>query len=96
MQGADDFMTTGKIPIYSVSSGKIELVEPVERTDAEWKAILPPQTFEIARKKGTEPAFTGSYYKTHDEGIYQCACCGTDLFDSKLHCPGCKGKRQTL
>lgn len=76
-------MTSGKIPIYSAATGKVELVEPIEKTDAEWKAILPPNTYEVARGKGTEPAFTGAYYNTHDEGIYRCACCGTDLFDSK-------------
>ena len=77
-------MTPGKIPIYSSAAGKVELVEPVEKTETEWRAILPPQTFEVARGKGTEPAFTGAYYKTHDDGIYQCACCGTDLFDAKF------------
>jgi len=76
-------MTSGKIPIYSAATGKVELVEPIEKTDAEWQAILPPNTYEVARGKGTEPAFTGAYYNTHDEGIYRCACCGTDLFDSK-------------
>jgi peptide-methionine (R)-S-oxide reductase len=76
-------MTTGKIPIYSAATGKVDRVAPVEKTDAEWRSILPALTFEIARKKGTEPAFTGAYHDTHDNGIYQCACCGTDLFDSK-------------
>ena len=76
-------MTAGKIPIYSSATGKVELVEPVEKTEAEWRSILPPRTFEVARGKGTEPAFTGAYHNTHDDGIYQCACCGTDLFDSK-------------
>jgi peptide-methionine (R)-S-oxide reductase len=75
-------MVTGKIPIYSATTRKIELVEPVEKTETEWKAILPPGTFEVARLKGTEPAFTGVYYNTHIDGIYRCACCGTDLFDS--------------
>jgi peptide-methionine (R)-S-oxide reductase len=76
-------MTSKKIPIYSGATGKVELVEPVEKTESEWRSILPPQTFEVARGKGTEPAFTGAYHTTHDDGIYQCACCGTDLFDSK-------------
>jgi peptide-methionine (R)-S-oxide reductase len=76
-------MATGKIPIYSAATGKVDLVEPVEKTEKEWKAILSPNTFEVARQKGTEPAFSGTYYKTHYDGVYQCACCGTDLFDSK-------------
>ncbi len=73
----------GKIPIYSSATGKVELVEPVEKTEPDQASILPPRTFEVARGKGTEPAFTGAYHHTHDDGIYQCACCGTDLFDSK-------------
>jgi peptide-methionine (R)-S-oxide reductase len=76
-------MTSRKIPIYSAAAGKVELVEPVEKTEKEWKEILPPVTFEIARRRGTEPAFTGAYHNTHDDGIYPCACCGTDLFDSR-------------
>lgn len=76
-------MVTGKIPIYFTATGKTELVDMIEKTDDEWKAILPPQTFEVARKQGTEPAFTGAYHDTHRDGIYQCACCGTDLFDSQ-------------
>jgi len=73
----------GKIPIYSSGKRTIEMVDPVNKTDAEWKAALPPLTYEVARRKGTEPAFTGAYFNTHDDGIYQCACCGTDLFDAK-------------
>jgi peptide-methionine (R)-S-oxide reductase len=76
-------MATRKIPIYSVATGRTELLDPVEKTEKEWKEILPPDTFEVARRKGTEPAFTGAYYNTHDDGIYRCACCGTDLFDSR-------------
>jgi peptide-methionine (R)-S-oxide reductase len=76
-------MTPGKIPIYSSMTGKVDLVDPVVKTDAEWRSILPSLTFEVARGKGTEPAFTGAYHNTHDDGIYQCACCGTDLFDSR-------------
>ena len=76
-------MTPGKIPIYSSATGKVELVEPVVKTTAEWKSILSAKTFEVAREKGTEPAFTGAYYNTHDDGMYRCACCGTELFDAK-------------
>ena len=67
-------MTAGKIPIYSSLTGKVELVEPFEKTEAEWRSILPLQTFEVARRQGTEPAFTGAYHNTHDDGIYRCAC----------------------
>lgn len=70
------------IPILNARTGKIEEVSPVEKTDEEWKAILTPQQFRVARKKGTETAFTGKYHDFHEKGIYQCVCCGTDLFRS--------------
>lgn len=73
----------GKIAIYSSVTGKVELVDPVVKTEAEWQAILPPRTFEITRRKSTETPFTGEYYNTFEDGIYQCSNCGTDLFDSK-------------
>jgi peptide-methionine (R)-S-oxide reductase len=70
----------GKVPIYSVATGKVEPVDRVVKTDAEWKKILDPVTYEVARKAGTEPAFTGKYHALHEKGLFQCACCGTDLF----------------
>jgi peptide-methionine (R)-S-oxide reductase len=54
----------------------------VQKTDEEWRAQLTPEQYRIARKKGTEPAFTGAYWKTHDAGTYACVCCGTPLFRS--------------
>jgi len=74
---------SSKIPIYSVESGKIEFKDKIEKTDDEWKEILTPQQFDVARKKGTELAFTGKYHDCHEDGIYQCVCCDIDLFDSK-------------
>ena len=71
-----------KVPIYFVKTGKVELVEPVEKTDEEWQKILTPEQFHVARKKGTEAAFSGKYHDFHEKGLYQCVCCGTDLFSS--------------
>jgi peptide-methionine (R)-S-oxide reductase len=71
------------VPIYSVKSGKVELVEKIVKTDDEWKKILSKESYNVARQQGTELAFTGKYHDCHDDGIYQCICCGTDLFDSK-------------
>ena len=72
-----------KIKIYSSLTGKVELMEKVEKTDKEWKEILTPKQFDVARKKGTEMAFTGKYHDCHEDGIYRCVCCDIDLFDSK-------------
>jgi peptide-methionine (R)-S-oxide reductase len=55
----------------------------VHKTEEEWKKLLTPEQFEITRKKGTERAFTGEYYDCKEEGIYQCVCCGADLFSSE-------------
>jgi len=71
-----------RIRIFSVTSGRVEEVDPVTRSDEEWQKILTPEQFSVARKKGTEYAFTGKYHATKDPGIYRCVCCGTDLFDS--------------
>lgn len=54
----------------------------VEKSDAEWKAELSPEQYEIMRKKGTERAFTGKYWDCHDKGVYKCAGCGAELFES--------------
>ena len=58
------------------------MVDKVTKSDAEWKKELTPEQFEIARKKGTERAFTGKYWDNHADGMYRCACCGTPLFDA--------------
>lgn len=71
-----------KIPIYSVKTGKTELREKIIKTDDEWKEILTAEQFNVARKKGTELAFTGKYHDCHEDGIYRCVCCDIDLFDS--------------
>jgi len=62
--------------------GVVEM-EKVVKSDAEWKQLLTPEQYEVARRKGTERAFTGKYANNHADGIYKCVCCGTDLFDSK-------------
>lgn len=56
--------------------------EKVVKTDAEWRAMLTPEQYEVCRKRGTERAFTGQYWNCHDDGIYRCACCGAELFRS--------------
>jgi peptide-methionine (R)-S-oxide reductase len=51
-------------------------------TNAEWKKILPPALYRVAREKGTEPAFTGKYWNSDQKGTYYCAVCGNKLFRS--------------
>jgi len=58
-------------------------VEKIKKTDAEWRAQLSPESYQVTRQKGTERAFTGKYNKNKADGVYTCICCGTALFDSK-------------
>jgi peptide-methionine (R)-S-oxide reductase len=57
-------------------------MDKVTKTEKEWKEQLTDEQFHVARKKGTEPAFTGEYCDNHDEGMYRCVCCGAELFPS--------------
>lgn len=70
------------IPVFRVDTGTVEDVLLIRLTDAEWRARLTPEQYDVARKKGTEHAFSGKYHATKEAGIYRCACCGTDLFSS--------------
>ena len=56
--------------------------EMISKTDDEWKQELTSEQYEICRKKGTEPAFSGRYWNVKDIGVYRCICCGNDLFSS--------------
>ena len=57
-------------------------VPKVVKTDAEWRAQLTPEQFDVTRKEGTERAFTGQYWDLHAKGIFRCVCCKNALFSS--------------
>jgi peptide-methionine (R)-S-oxide reductase len=77
-KGAD-----GTIKVYSSERKGFIMTNKVVKTEGEWKELLTPEQFQVTRKKGTERAFTGEYHKTKDAGVYQCVCCGNDLFKSQ-------------
>ncbi|HET6180708.1 MAG TPA: peptide-methionine (R)-S-oxide reductase MsrB [Candidatus Sulfotelmatobacter sp.] len=58
-------------------------VRKIHKTDAEWKEQLSPLQFEVARKAGTERAFTGEYAESKEKGLYRCICCSNALFSSE-------------
>ncbi len=55
----------------------------VVKTDAEWRQELTPDQYRILRQAGTERPFTGKYWNKKDDGTYQCAACGQELFTSQ-------------
>jgi peptide-methionine (R)-S-oxide reductase len=71
----ESFSTDGK------SIGKAA-VPRIVKTDAEWKAQLPEDSYYVTRKEGTEPPYSGKYNSHKGDGLYRCICCDTALFDS--------------
>lgn len=55
----------------------------VRRSDADWKSMLTPLQFRVARQQGTEPPFRNEYWNNHDDGVYFSVCSDTPLFDSR-------------
>ncbi len=74
---------TGTVRIYDSRTKTVTPMERITKTDEEWQAQLTSEEFRIARKKGTERAFTGRYWDNHEHGMYLCVCCGTELFPSE-------------
>ena len=58
------------------------MAEKIAKTDAEWRAELSPEQYHVLREKGTERAFSGEHWNTKTPGVYLCAACGQELFDS--------------
>ena len=59
------------------------MADPTIPTDDELRARLTPEQYEVTQRKGTERAFTGEYWDCHDDGVYDCVCCGAPLFSSE-------------
>jgi peptide-methionine (R)-S-oxide reductase len=91
MAQAQDTASSSTVKVRLVGSNGL-LTEPIDvprvkKTDAEWRKLLTPEEYAIARGQGTEPAFCGTLLDNHREGIYHCVCCGLPLFasDSKFN-----------
>lgn len=81
--GSQGTASSTTVMIYSTTTKKAVPMQKVVKSDDEWRSELSSEEFRIARKKGTERAFTGKYWDNHENGIYLCRCCGTELFPSE-------------
>jgi peptide-methionine (R)-S-oxide reductase len=79
----DVIEATGTVKVCNAVEKEVEEVERVVKSDEEWRRLLTPEQFSVARKEGTEPAFTGKYWDCKRDGLYVCVCCGNHLFSSK-------------
>lgn len=55
----------------------------VQRTEAEWRKLLTPEQYRVARQQGTEPPFRNAFWNHHEDGVYFSVCSDTPLFDSR-------------
>jgi len=72
----------GKIRVFSVAEKGYVMTDRVKKSDDEWRRLLTAEQFQVTRKKGTERPFANAYWNSHEKGVFQCVCCGLDLFRS--------------
>ncbi|HSB56051.1 MAG TPA: peptide-methionine (R)-S-oxide reductase, partial [Gemmatimonadales bacterium] len=58
------------------------MTDKITKPESDWQALLTPEQYRVARQHGTEPAFTGEYWNSHEAGVYRCVACGSPLFKS--------------
>lgn len=82
------FAALSRLPIVSASSsgdarsGQATPIKKVVKTDEEWKRILTPEQYNVARQKGTEAPYSSPLNDIHDEGVFECVCCELPVFSS--------------
>jgi peptide-methionine (R)-S-oxide reductase len=74
--------TPRTIAIFNPATGLVEQVQPVVKSDAEWRRLLTADQYRVTRQKGTELACSGEFWKHKGRGLYVCVGCGTALFRS--------------
>jgi peptide-methionine (R)-S-oxide reductase len=63
-------------------NGENNMDYKINKTESEWKEKLTDEEYRVLREKGTERPFTGEYDQHFEPGIYVCAGCGAELFES--------------
>lgn len=61
----------------------INMSEKIIKTNEQWRQQLTPQQYDVTRLKATEPPFSSRHHNSSEKGVYQCVCCGNDLFSSE-------------
>jgi peptide-methionine (R)-S-oxide reductase len=83
----DDTNNPGPVSLVECSDAgerrDLASVPKVSKTNGEWKKILSGREYAVARKAGTEAAYSGSYHKPKDRGLYRCVCCANALFSTE-------------
>jgi len=74
---------SGTVKLYSAATKGYIMSEKVVKSPEEWRKQLTPEQYHVTREQGTERPFTGATWNNHENGIYQCICCGNDLFRSE-------------
>jgi peptide-methionine (R)-S-oxide reductase len=68
--------------VKNAEQRRCPLETKVTKSDEEWRSELTPEQYEVLRRQGTEPPFTGKYVYSKEDGVYHCAACGNELFSS--------------
>ena len=74
---------SAKIRLYSAARKDFIMSDKVIKNPEEWRKQLTMEQYNVTREQGTEQAFTGETWNNHEHGIYQCVCCGNDLYSSE-------------
>ena len=69
--------------MFTRKSARHDTAFEVTKTDEEWKAELPRDRYAVLRRAGTEPAWSGDLLHVDGEGVFHCAGCGAELFDTR-------------
>jgi peptide-methionine (R)-S-oxide reductase len=80
--GTGSDVSIEKFSAAGKSEGLVKVAKVV-KTDAQWRALLSPAAYQVARQAGTELPFSGEYDHNKADGLYRCICCDTALYDSK-------------